>query len=97
MKNNIIYGKPCIPYLLLCHSACSRFEGRSPIAIRDIPVFFASGCGVVYLAFAHPAYRLPDAHSRFRHSRFCRRCFYRAHVPLASQSAYHWLLYKLKE
>lgn len=33
------------------------FEGRSPIAIRDIPVAFASGCKAVYPAFAPPAYR----------------------------------------
>lgn len=45
------------------------FEGRSPIAIRDIPVAFASGCKAVYPAFAPPAYRSLLIFS-CRHSRF---------------------------
>lgn len=78
------------------------FEGRSPIAIRDIPVAFASGCKAVYPAFAPPAYRSLLIFHAGTHAFLVILDLPQAALPgpmfpLASQSAYHWLLYSLKE
>lgn len=79
------------------------FEGRSPIAIRGIPVAFASGCKAVYLAFAPPAYRSLLIFHAGTHAFLVIPGFAAGGAlpgpmfPLTSQSAYHWLLYSLKE
>ncbi|HGP0779670.1 TPA: hypothetical protein ACLFL5_000988, partial [Salmonella enterica subsp. houtenae serovar Houten] len=79
------------------------FEGRSPIAIHDIPVAFALGCKAILQAFAPLAYRFLVSFScrrpRFSHHSWIRyrRRFTGPMFPLAPQSAYHCLFYSLKE
>ncbi|VEB55256.1 Uncharacterised protein [Salmonella enterica subsp. enterica] len=74
------------------------------MAIRDIPVAFASGCKAVYPAFAPPAYRSLLIFFMQALTLFLVIPGFAAGgalpgpmFPLTSQSAYHWLLYSLKE